>query len=504
MRIAIYHTTDLHGYVYPTNYVSDQNLGILKIGSYIQEDQKNYDAALKVDCGDLIQGSPFTHFLSKQKYDHNVVIDALSALDFDAYVLGNHEFNYGLDYLYNGYKKVADRVINANITGLDLQTRPYQIFDYDGFKVACIGLTTSFIPNWENDQNIAGVSFLDPVEMYAKYEAQLQAEADYIIVCYHGGFEKSLDETMMPTEKLTKENQASELLEKFASIDMILSGHQHRSFMTKIGDVICSQPLNNGQNFGKLVLDTATREVTAQLVETDTLDVVIDPKLEQIFTKEHEKLAIYLDQKIGSFDEDMLIDDVFQARIDGHPFVQLLHKIQIDTSGAQFSATSLFDNAIGFKKTVTIRDVIVNYPYPNTLKVLAITGEKLKEAVEKAASYFEIIDGELGVSDEFIIPKKQHYNYDMFGGFCYEIDVHQPVGSRVTLLTMDGTLLDLSQTYTIAMNNYRATNTAVYSAYENAEVVKDINLDIGELIMDYFQSNGTLTVDHTRNFTVKF
>ena len=98
MKLVIYHTTDLHGYVYPTNNITEQNLGIQKIGSYILSDEKNYEASLKVDCGDLIQGSPLTHYLSKQNYENNIVIDAMKAIGYDAYVIGNHEFNYGLNY----------------------------------------------------------------------------------------------------------------------------------------------------------------------------------------------------------------------------------------------------------------------------------------------------------------------------------------------------------------------------------------------------------------------
>lgn len=505
MEIVLYHTTDLHGYVYPTNYVSEQNLGLLKIGSYMLADQKNYDGVLKVDCGDLIQGSPLTHYLSKQNHSHNVILDALAALDYDAYVLGNHEFNYGFDYLYNAYRNVNDKIVNANIDGLAMETKPYQIFDFDGFKIGIIGLTTAFIPNWEQPENIDGIDFIDPVAAYAKYEAELKAQTDFIIVAYHGGFEKSVDTSMVPTEKLTKENQGSELLETFDSIDMMLTGHQHRSFMSRIGDIVCSQPLNNGQNFGKIVIDTQTRQVRAELVETSSIVEPINPELEAIFTTESEKLAVYLDQKIGTFAEPLLVTDIFQARVEGHPFVNFLHQVQREMSGADLSATSLFDGTIGFDTTVTIRDVIVNYPYPNTLVVLRITGEAVKEAIEKAASYYVINeDGKLDVAIEFIEPKKQHYNYDMFGGLNYEIDVTQPVGARVTLFTSDNQPFDFDRTYTIAMNNYRASNTAIYSAYENAEIAKTINLDIGEVIMDYFQTHANLAVDHTKNYKVKY
>ncbi|MGL5713917.1 MAG: metallophosphoesterase, partial [Paraclostridium sp.] len=255
MKLAIYQTSDLHGYVYPTNYVKEQPLGILKIGSYINKDELNYDASLKIDCGDLVQGSAMTHYLYKHEMETNPIIEGLEKINYDVYVLGNHEFNYGLDYLNKSYSGVANKVINANIEGLAFETKPYKIFEYDGFRVACIGFTTSFVPNWEQPCNIEGLTFNDPVAEYEKYEKELKEKADFIIVCYHGGFEKSLEDNTTPTEALTKENQGSELLEKFDSIDMVLSGHQHRSFITKINGKVCSQPLNNGQNFTKIVLD---------------------------------------------------------------------------------------------------------------------------------------------------------------------------------------------------------------------------------------------------------
>ena len=169
MKIVIYQTSDLHGYIYPTNYVNDQPLGFLKIASYILNDEKNYDASLKIDCGDLVQGSALTHFLSKQAIDENPIIKGLEAINYNAYVLGNHEFNYGLKYLKDAYDEISDKVINANIKGLPFNTKPYKVFDFNGFKVGCIGFTTVYIPNWEQEANIKDLEFLDVVKKYAKY-----------------------------------------------------------------------------------------------------------------------------------------------------------------------------------------------------------------------------------------------------------------------------------------------------------------------------------------------
>ena len=503
MKLAIYQTSDLHGYVYPTNYVKDMPLGILKIGSYILKDEKNYDASLKIDCGDLIQGSALAHYLSKGKIDKNPIIQGLEFIGYDAYVIGNHEFNYGQDYLNASYKEVEDKIINANIEGLSLNTKPYKIFDFDGFKIGFIGVTTSFIPNWEHEKNITGLSFLNPVEVYGKYEDELKEKADFIVVCYHGGFEKSLDGTNTPTEKLTKENQASELLEKYDSIDMVLSGHQHRSFITKINGIICAQPLHNGQTFTKVVLDTESKEASYELIDVSKLNDEINQDMEKIFNNVQAELQDYLNNEIGEFDKDILMDDIFIARLKGHPFINFLHQVQLDVSGADFSALSLFDSAIGFKKNVSIRDVLINYPYPNTLMVLKINGHKLKEAIEKAATYFVVEDGEVKINNGFLVPKVQNYNYDTFGGLTYEIDLSREFGDRVVSMKKDNEEIDLDKDYTVVLNNYRATNTSIYPAYENAKVVKEINVDISEIIINYFQVNKKIKVIDESNYVIK-
>lgn len=502
MKIVIYQTSDLHGYIYPTNYVNDQPLGFLKIASYILNDEKNYDASLKIDCGDLVQGSALTHFLSKQAIEENPIIKGLEAINYNAYVLGNHEFNYGLKYLKDAYNQVSDKVINANIKGLPFNTKPYEIFDFNGFKIGCIGFTTVYIPNWEQEVNIKNLEFLDPVKQYAKYEKELKDRCDFIIVCYHGGFEKSLDEHMTPTEALTKENQGSELLENFDSINMILSGHQHRSFITKIKGVICSQPMHNGQSFTKVVIDTESKDISYELVDVSKLNDKIDDKVENIFTQTQKDLGVYLDKIIGEFDKDMRVDDIFLARLKGHPFINFLHQVQLDTSGADFSALSVFDSAMGFSKKISVRDVLINYPYPNTLKVLEVTGKQLKEAIEKSATYFVVEDGKIGINKEFLVPKVQHYNYDTFGGLEYKIDLSRDFYDRVVYMKKDGKDISMDETYTIVLNNYRASNTSIYPAYEGCKVVKEINLDISEIILDYIQKNKKIIVDDKCNYFI--
>ena len=504
MKLAIYQTSDLHGYVYPTNYVSEQPLGILKIGSYIKEDESNYDASLKIDCGDLIQGSALTHYLYKHTIETNPIIECLEAIGYDAYILGNHEFNYGLDYLSKSYGPVSNKILNANIEGLQFKTKPYRIFEYSGFRIACIGFTTSFIPNWEQECNIKGLKFNDPVEIYAKYEEELKENSDFIIVCYHGGFERSLEDNITPTEALTKENRASELLEKFSSIDMVLSGHQHRSFITKINGKLCSQPLNNGQNFAKIVLDTDTKELEYELVDVKNINIEINKNLESIFSEVESNLQTYLDKEIGEFIKDIVVDDIFLARLKGHPFINFLHQVHLDVADADISVLSVFDSTIGFKKNISIRDVLINYPYPNTLKILKVKGSALKEAMEKSATYFVKKDNEVVVNESFLKPKVQHYNYDTFGGITYEIDLNRDFGDRIVYIKKDRKDLDLDKYYRVVMNNYRASNTSIYPSYKGAEVVGEINIDISELIINYIQKHKKIDVVDECNYIIKY
>ena len=284
---------------------------------------------------------------------------------------------------------------------------------------------------------------------------------------------------------------------------MILSGHQHRSFITKIKGVICSQPMHNGQSFTKVVIDTDSKDISYELVDVSKLNDKINDKLENIFTQTQKDLDVYLDQIIGEFDKDMVVDDIFLARLKGHPFINFLHKVQLDISGADFSALSVFDSAMGFSKKISVRDVLINYPYPNTLKVLEITGKQLKEAIEKSATYFVVEDGKIGINKDFLVPKVQHYNYDTYGGLEYKIDLSRDFYDRVVYMKKNGKDISMDETYTIVLNNYRASNTSIYKAYEGCNVVKEINLDMSEIIIDYIQNHKKIIVDDKKNYFIE-
>jgi 2',3'-cyclic-nucleotide 2'-phosphodiesterase/3'-nucleotidase len=232
--------------------------------------------------------------------------------------------------------------------------------------------------------------------------------------------------------------------------------------------------------------------VDYKLVNLDT--VVINPI--KSLSEAEVKVQSFINQIIGTLDDDLLVEDLFDARVNGHDVINLIHQVQLSMTGADISAVSLFDSAIGLKKDITVKDVIALYPFPNTLKVLRITKDELIQAIEVSASYFELVDNELTVSDKFNYPKKEHYNYDMYSGCEYTIDVTKPVGKRVQLIDFNQDTID------IVVNNYRASNFAWYPMYEDKEVIKEITIDMVELLINYITENKHIVIDDNSKFKI--
>ncbi len=499
-KITILQTSDIHGYLSNHDFINNRNWGLYSLTGIINQYAKA--DRLLIDSGDFLQGSPLTHYAYENQAEIHPVIELFNAIGYDALTFGNHEFNYGLDFLVNSLKGFAGTILSANIQGMEklLPIKPYQIFEKKGVKIAVIGLTTKYIPNWEKAENITDLTFLSPVEVYAKYEAEMQAKADIIIVNYHGGLEYDISNLEQPTEKLTGENQGSELLKKFTSIDILLTGHQHRNFACEINGITTVQPANNGQFISKIEIDVATKKVIgAELIAAD--ETTTDKELKKITADIEAKTEIYLDQILGHASKDMLVDDISRARREGHSLINLISKVQLEVSGAMISALSLFDSAVGFKTDITMRDLIANYPYPNTFVVVELTGKQLLEIMEISASYFIVKDGEIAINERFTKPKAQHYQYDIFYGIDYEIDASKPIGQKVQA-TYQGKAIDLTGKYTLVVNNYRASNVAWYPMYQEAKVIKEIDQDMVQLLTDYIRKHKIIEVDEGHNFYV--
>ena len=225
--------------------------------------------------------------------------------------------------------------------------------------------------------------------------------------------------------------------------------------------------------------------------------------IEQISSYE-AKTQLWLDQPIGKLTGDMLVKDPMQIRTEDNALIEFINKVQMELSGAQISNTALFDNVSpGFPTDITMRDIVSNYIYPNTLKVIRISGQDIKDALEQSAEYFELAEnGDLKVSKAFMEPKPAHYNYDMWEGISYTFNISRPVGNRVVQLDFEGEPINLEASFDVVMNNYRAAGGGNYAMFQNKPVIKDIPTDVAELLAGYIMERGTIEASVNHNWKV--
>ena len=516
--VKILYTSDVHGNAMPILYGTNEEapLGLAKYATIVKQTRQAHPHVLVLDNGDLIQGTPLmTHYVKEYAQTENPMVGILNRIGVRAGVIGNHEFNFGKQIVTDAVKQSDFPWLSANIvdveSGEPFFGQPYYIHEVaNGPKIAVIGVTTPYIPNWESPAHIEGIAFLDACDTLQKWVPYIREkeQPDAVIVSYHGGIERDMD-SGEPTEELTGENQGYQICASVPGIDVLLTGHQHRILTGSIHDVLVLQPGNNGIHYGVVDLQFEQTATGWQLTNREgSIEAVGDIEPDQEIMTYMEKIEAstqtWLDQPIGKIVGDMSITDPHVARTRKHPFVEFIQRIQMDASDTDISVTAILKNdTTGFTSTVTMRDVVSNYMYPNTLVVLALKGKDILAALEKSADYFTLDDhGKVVVNPTYISPKPQHYNYDMWEGIDYEIHVDQPVGSRIQHVMYHGKPLQMDETYEVVLNNYRASGGGNFNMFKQKPVIREIQKDTVELIHEYFEKHPLVQATANPNFTV--
>lgn len=516
MELTILATSDLHGYILPTNFTEremDLPFGVARVATKMKEiEAKANGPVLKIENGDFIQGSPLSYYARKNdQHGAKAIIEVLNDMKYDVSIIGNHEFNYGIEYLKSAITSYNHPVLAANIeneAGEVAFGKPYMIFEKSGVKIAVLGMVTQYIPHWEQPETIRGLHFKSIVETAKVYVPKLREEADLVIVAYHGGFERDLV-TGEPTEAITGENEGYALLHEVEGIDALITGHQHREIATTVNGVPVIQPGFRGSFLGEITLTLEKNEGEIAVIASKTAihsteNVPTDPIVIEKMTELTEEVEGWLDQTLGEVTGDMTIKDPNAARLAEHPYVEFINQVQMDASGADISLTSLFNNdGRGFGSMITMRDVLTNYIYPNTLAVLEISGEDLKNALEQTATYFIIEEGKVVFNPKYIEPKPQYYNYDMYEGIEYVIDLTKEMGQRITSLTYQGRTVAATDTLQVVMNQYRGVGGGNYQMFSADKIIKEIPVDMTELISDYLRKHPKITAETNNNFIIK-
>lgn len=513
-------TSDVHGFIYPTDYrtTEERPLGLAKLATLIRREREQTPGLLLIDNGDAIQGTPLCTFHVKNHPDgEHPAIAAMNKLGYDAAVPGNHEFNYGRELLRKAMTDSRFPWLSAGIvdaeSGRPAFGKPYLVKTTpEGVKIAILGVTTHYIPHWEHPRHIAGCAFQDALETVKSWVPRIREEErpDLLVVGYHGGFERELA-TGAPTERLTGENQGYAMCLEVPGIDVLITGHQHRMIADEVGGVTVIQPGTGGQALGQIAVRFqrgpdgrwSVRAKTAELLVPDD-GVEADAEVLELVRPLESATQAWLDQPIGRVEGDMTIESPLACRLADHPFMEFVNRVQMEAAGVEVSNAALLSEASqGFRGSITLRDVLTNFMYPNTLTVLRLTGRDIREALEQTANYFVLgADGEIEVNPAYVRPKAQHYNYDMWEGLEYELDVAKPAGQRVVKLTRNGVPLQDEAEVDVVMNNYRAGGGGDYGMYRGKPVMKEIQTDMAELVAEYIQRHGTVRATCNGNWRV--
>ncbi|MFT4960062.1 MAG: 2',3'-cyclic-nucleotide 2'-phosphodiesterase/3'-nucleotidase [Paracoccaceae bacterium] len=500
-HLRIMETTDLHVHVFPYDYYADKprdTIGLARTASIIKDIRAEATNSMLIDNGDFLQGNPMGDYIAYERGmkegDMHPVITAMNAVGFDATTLGNHEFNYGLDFLMKTLAGADFPVVSANIAkemGSDATkdttlVKPYVILERrvtDGagethdIKVGLIGFAPPQIMNWDRRHLEGKVQTRDIIETAKAYVPQMkEAGADIIIALSHSGIGAA--------EHTDGMENASVPLARVDGIDAILTGHHHLVFPSKKYDgidtvdttagTINGKPAAMGGFWGshlglidlmlersgnewKIVSHSSEARPISQRNEDRSITPLVDSQqyvLDSV-QAEHDATLKYVRRAVGKTDAPL---HSYFALVADDPSVQIVSIAQSwyiteMMKGTEYEGLPILSAAAPFKAggrggpeyftdvpkgDVAIKNVSDLYLYPNTARAVLVTGAQVKGWLERSAGMFNHITP--GMADQVLLnPDFPSYNFDVIDGVNYQIDLSQP-----SMFDAKGNLLDAS------------------------------------------------------------
>lgn len=295
--ITIYYTSDLHGHFYPTTYgdKTQRALGLFRCAPGFVKTPNT----LVIDGGDTLQGSPFTAYCVKELRSARPVAEIMNRCGYDVVTLGNHDFNYGADYLREYLTQGNFACVCENLkdeTGKSIFPRLVKVME-NGLRVGIVGIVTDHVNIWEKPENLAGVQVTSPLEAAREALAALRQEADLTICIYHGGFERDLRTGRLLSS--SGENIAYQLCQEL-DFDILLTGHQHLSLPGRLlHGTFALQCADNGREYHRLEVSVQDGKpvIRSQAVAAQAPP---DPELMQAFSGLEAQVQHWLDQSVGS------------------------------------------------------------------------------------------------------------------------------------------------------------------------------------------------------------
>lgn len=470
VNIKLLGTSDVHGRIVPWSYgadVEDKSGSYAQIATYVKDVRKNNKNVVLVEVGDAIQDNQIDVFAKDKKYykDHPIP-KVLNEMNYDIFVLGNHEFNFGMKALDEILKDIKAKKLTANFYHKKNDKRYIDattIIEKDGVKLGIIGLSTPMSAKFEEDTgNLKDMKFTSPTEEARTQVEKLKAKGvDAIIAVTHMGID---NENNIPDTGMR------DVINAVDGIDVVIAGHMHKDVPSEtIKNTLITEPHRYGTVVSEVDLTfdiNDKKEVKLVKKESKTVPVKAleaDKKIVEIYKPYHEKLRELNNVVIGQTANEMVPQEtkhgVSAAFSKDTGLSSFINDVEQHYSGADV-VTFSFDHqkARMDKGDIKKKDIIFNYRYAGgDVTVYELTGKQLKEYMEWSANYFDTIQpGDTEYRYNAERKKSKYVTYDIFGGVNYKIDLRNPQGSKIVDLTLaDGKPVTDDMKLKVGMNSYR-------------------------------------------------
>lgn len=561
LKLRVLETSDLHVNVVPYDYfrdAADDTVGLAKTATLIKAAQGEVKNSLLFDNGDFLQGSSLGDYIAYKKGlksgETHPIVAAMNALPYACGTLGNHEFNYGLEFLENGLAKCEFPMVCANVerVGGAPLVDPWRLFEQSFedeagakhvLKIGVIGFAPPQIMQWDKANLDGKLVATDVVDAAAKHLPELLAAGpDIVVALCHSGIAGG--------ERKGMEENAALHLARLDGVDVILTGHQHLVFPGgKAFDGIAGvdnvkgalhgkpacQPGFWGSHLGILDLDLEKRgerwrvagfKVDPKPIYERTPDrrivpkAAIEPAVLAAVKADHEATLTYMREPVGATASPI---NSFFALVADDPSVQIVAEAQIAyargliaqtpwkglpvlsaaapfKSGGRAGPTFFTDIPAGPLALKNIADI---YLYPNTLQIVKVTGAQVREWLERSAGIFNRIDPARTEEQPLINPGFPAFNFDVIDGVTYRIDVTQasrydgdgklvaPEARRIVDLAFQGKPIGEAAEFIVATNNYRASGGGNFPGTKTTIVLEAPDLN-RDVVVRYILAKGTI------------
>src|SRR5512143_2840456 len=453
-------TTDVHGRLRGWDYYAnapDSLRGLSRAATIIDSLRHGVSTfPVVVDAGDFLQGSPLAYVAARVDTEMpHPVIAAMNAITYDAVVVGNHEFNYGLPALNRAMRQADFPMLATNVYTPDGKQafRGWAVSTRRGVKIAIVGATTPGSMLWDRD-NLAGHLVIRDIvpEVRAAVRDARDAGAAVVIVVVHSGLNEPSSYDTVSTA-VASENVAARLAHEVPGIDLLVYGHSHKEMAdTVIGSTLLMQPKNWASSVAIAHLGLERRDGRWRVVSKRSTVVATahhreNPMVVAVTQEGHRATVRYATTSIGTTPVAWRADS---ARVAATPLIDFILEVERRASGAQLASTAAFSlDASLAAGPITVARLSALYPYDNTLRAIKLSGAQLRAYLEQSARYFRRnTDGSVDVD-----PAIPGFNYDIVAGVDYTIDVSRPIGERITTLDFNGRPVAPGDTFTMALNN---------------------------------------------------